>query len=227
MEHQPASPIAFYAATLSGNSLRVRVYLKEKTLAYSEHTVNLPKGEQKTPEYLKINPRGQVPAITDGNVTMAESVAIIEYLESTYSGSGSLIPSSKADRATCYEKIAQFHQKLDGKSIFGRAVFAKKTKEDLKTEIDTLKEEIQAWDGYLEGRQWLANSFSIADITILPNILLCKIIGLNLANYKNLNNWFNAMMARDSVKNDPIINGWAQAASHFGFASGMPQVLSD
>lgn len=61
-------------------------------------------------------------------------------------------------------RIHEFIQKLDQKGVFGKVVFAKMTKEQLKEPIETLKAELKVWDKHLEGREYLANTFSLADI---------------------------------------------------------------
>jgi glutathione S-transferase len=65
------------AHPFSNNSMRPQLSLDEKKLDYDYVKVDLFKGEHKTPEYLAINPRGQVPALVDGDVRVYESVAIV------------------------------------------------------------------------------------------------------------------------------------------------------
>ena len=57
-------PITFYTAN-TPNGLKVGIYLHEAGLAHQRHPVDLGAGEQKRPEYLKINPNGKIPAIVD------------------------------------------------------------------------------------------------------------------------------------------------------------------
>ena len=55
-----------------------------------------------------------------------------------------------------------------------------KKKEELKENISSLMEELTIWDKHLEGKEWLANTFSIADIAIFPVIAGCVYLGLDL-----------------------------------------------
>lgn len=64
----------------STRSVRIHWMLRELGAPYSELEVNLRKGEQRNPDFLKINPNGKVPVLTDGDVTIWESAAILTYL---------------------------------------------------------------------------------------------------------------------------------------------------
>jgi glutathione S-transferase len=85
-------------------ALRPLWLLNELGLDYEMIVVNLPQGEQLKPEFLAINPFGKVPVLVDGDVTVAESVAISLYLAERYGG-GRFIPASTADRAAMYQWI--------------------------------------------------------------------------------------------------------------------------
>lgn len=86
----------------SSASYRVRIALNYKGLAYEPELVHLLRdgGEQKKPEYLAKNPAGLVPLLTldDGN-TIAQSVAMLEYLEEAFPRAPALLPSAPLDRA--------------------------------------------------------------------------------------------------------------------------------
>ncbi len=75
-----------YSYYRSSASYRVRIALNVKGLAYDCHGVHLVKngGEQHTPEYKALNPQAQVPTLVDGNFTLTQSMAILEYLEEKY-----------------------------------------------------------------------------------------------------------------------------------------------
>ena len=72
-----------YSYYRSPASYRVRIALNYKGLAYAHHGVHLVKngGEQHTPEYKALNPQAQVPTFMDGDFTLTQSLAIMEYLE--------------------------------------------------------------------------------------------------------------------------------------------------
>jgi glutathione S-transferase len=78
------SRMKLYAHPFSNNSMRAQLSLDEKGLDYEYVKVDLFKGQHKQPDFLAINPRGQVPALVDGDVRIYESVAIVQYLEYRY-----------------------------------------------------------------------------------------------------------------------------------------------
>jgi maleylacetoacetate isomerase len=67
----------------SSAAYRVRIALNLKGLAYDSMPVNLMKGEQSAPDYMAHNPQGLVPLLMDGDHSIAQSMAIIEYLDET------------------------------------------------------------------------------------------------------------------------------------------------
>src|SRR5688500_13749210 len=82
----------------SSCSWRVRWALNHKGLAYMSHTVNLLTGEQRSPNYLKLNPAGTLPTLVVNGTAYADSVAILEWLEEKYPHQP-LLPTSPDDRA--------------------------------------------------------------------------------------------------------------------------------
>lgn len=81
-------PVKLYRHPLSGHCHRVELMLALLNIPYETIDLDLPNGEHKQPEYLKISPLGQVPAIDDNGVTLSDSNAIIVYLEKKYNDTG-------------------------------------------------------------------------------------------------------------------------------------------
>ncbi|ESR44596.1 glutathione S-transferase Z1 [Citrus sinensis] len=86
----------------SSCSHRVRIGLNLKGLEYEYKAVNLVKGEQFSPEFLKINPIGYVPALVDGDFVVSDSFAILMYLEEKYP-QPPLLPSDLKRKAINYQ----------------------------------------------------------------------------------------------------------------------------
>ncbi|CAN6543404.1 unnamed protein product [Malus baccata var. baccata] len=76
--------IKLYSYWRSSCSYRVRIALNLKGLKYEYKAVNLLKGEQLSPEFRKLNPVGYVPVLVDGDTLVADSFAILMYLEEKY-----------------------------------------------------------------------------------------------------------------------------------------------
>lgn len=96
---KPAQPIQLYRHPLSGHSHRVELFLSLLSLPYELCHVELPKGAHKQPEFLRKNPFGQVPVIADGDVTLADSNAILIYLAERYDVDARFWPRSPEGRA--------------------------------------------------------------------------------------------------------------------------------
>lgn len=86
------TPIRLYQHPLSGHAHRVKLFLSLLGLPFEETLVDLTTGAHKRPEFLALNPFGQVPVIQDGEVTLADSNAILTYLALRYDDSGQWLP---------------------------------------------------------------------------------------------------------------------------------------
>lgn len=204
------SRMKLYAHPFSNNSMRPQLSLEEKNLDYEYVKVDLFKGEHKKPAYLAINPRGQVPALVDGDVCVYESVAIVHYLEYRYP-EPSLIASEPKAMATCFRLIGEFNQKLDATNIFGSVKFGGKRRADLGDRVDKLLTECRIWEGYVgAGPYFAGEAFSIADIVVLPFFgTIIDGLGLPKADYPKLHAWYERCKSRPSVAKQPWFEAFA------------------
>jgi len=81
---RPTQPIKLYSSAVSGHSHRVRLFLSILGLPFETIEVDLRARAQRSPEFLRRNAFGQVPVIEDGDVTLADSNAILVYLNERY-----------------------------------------------------------------------------------------------------------------------------------------------
>ncbi|XP_071694619.1 glutathione S-transferase zeta class-like [Rutidosis leptorrhynchoides] len=100
--HESASKLQLFSSFISPPSFSVRIALNLKGVDYECKPVYLFKGEQFQPEYLKINPMGYVPAIVDGDIILADSSAIMWYLDEKYP-QHPLLPSDFKKKAINYQ----------------------------------------------------------------------------------------------------------------------------
>lgn len=114
--NKPAQPIRLYRFALSGHCHRVELFLNLLGLPYEAIDVDLRQRESKTPEFLSKNAFGQVPVIEDGEVTLADSNAILVYLEGKY-GSGSWMPRDPLGAA----RVQRWLSVAAGQVAFGPA----------------------------------------------------------------------------------------------------------
>jgi len=89
---KPATPIRLYHHALSGHVHRVELFLTLLDLPFEKVTIDVFKREQRQPAFLARNPFGQIPVIDDGELTLADSNAILVYLAKRYDASGRWLP---------------------------------------------------------------------------------------------------------------------------------------
>lgn len=90
--------LKLYDGTTSVCAIKVRLVLFEKNVAFDSHNIDLRRGDQLDPGYLKLNPNGVVPTLDDGGNIIIESSVIMQYLEDAYP-TPSLLPDSSVEHA--------------------------------------------------------------------------------------------------------------------------------
>ena len=199
--------IDFYALT-SPNVQKIYIMLEECALPYKEHFVDVWKGDQYSPDYLKINPNSKIPAITDHDgpggkpITIFESGAILLYLAEK---TGKFMPK---DTAHTYDVIQWLMVQVTGVGpAFGNFthynLFAPKPADPyslsrFKTEMLRLYELLNTRLGhakYLGG-----NEYSIADMATFPWTRQHAAQGAKIDALPNFKRWFEELSARPAIK---------------------------
>jgi glutathione S-transferase len=195
--------IKLYTFPPSTNSRKVRIALLEKALEFERINVDLSKREQKNPEYLKIHPFGQVPALDDEGFIIYDSTVINEYLEDEYPYP-SLMPKDSEGRARArlmedfrdnhfnhfFVHLMQETRKPEGERDAQRMDSARA---EITKAFDRIESE-------LNGNEYLAGSFSLADIAFMSNLELLDrfAISVDPSKYKNTVAWIARLKARPS-----------------------------
>ena len=194
--------IKLYTFPASSNSRKVRMALIEKGLEFERINVDLSKREQKNPEYLKIHPFGQVPALDDEGFVLYDSTIINEYLEDEYPYPP-LMPKDSEGRARArmMEDLRDSHFNPACVQIFRE--LRKPEGERDQSAIEQVKAKItECFDrieNELEGREYLAGSFSLADIAFVPNIDTLDRLQMQVdPKYRNILAWIARLKARPS-----------------------------
>ncbi len=196
------------------NGVKVSIMLEEAGMPYEAHRVDFAKDEQKSPEFLSLNPNGKIPAILDpdgpGNKAMAlfESGAILMYLASK---SGKFLPTNPIGR---WQAIQWLMFQMGGVGpMFGQlgffVKFAGKDFEDKRPRdryVDETKRLLGVMDTALEGKTWfLGDDYSIADISMIGWVRgLVEFYGagelVGFDDFANVKAWLDRGLARPAVQ---------------------------
>jgi GST-like protein len=189
------------------NARKISTALEEMELSYTVHAVNLSKGQQFTPEFLAISPNNKIPAIVDPegpdgrSISVFESGAILLYLAEK---SGRLLPKSLRARVPVLEWLmwqvggfgpipGQVHHFLAvDEEVDRRYALARFVAETRRL--------YRVLDTRLNGREFVADTLSIADFAILGWAWRHERHQVDLVEFPNVQRWYRAMMARAAVK---------------------------
>jgi GST-like protein len=185
------------------NGWKASVALEEMGLAYTAHSVNLMKGEQKTPDFLAMNPNGRIPVIVDrdaGDHTIFESGAIMLYLADK---TGMFIPSSAKGRSQVTQWL-MFQMGGIGPMMGQANVFFRYLEEKIPVAIDRYQNEVRrlftVLDGHLAHREYLVDDYSIADMANWCWVRTYEWSGVSIDGLDNLIRWKNSIEARPAAR---------------------------
>jgi len=196
--------IKLYDFKSSPNCQRVKVVLAEKNLPYEIVPIDLRKQEQKTPEYLKLNPYGKVPVLVDDGTVLYESCIINEYLNEKYPNPP-LMPADLGKRAKARILTDYGLAHLDGPYQKLRMETTKDPKEQNPQVIDAAKNDLrkllQHLEKELDDQPYLVGDFSLVDAALLPRFTRLEGFGvLPDASLPKLGKYLQRMKDRPSVK---------------------------
>jgi GST-like protein len=185
------------------NGYKPLLFLEEAGIEYQIHPVNISKGEQFEPEFLKISPNNRIPAIVDRDpedgaapLALFESGAILQYLAEK---TGKLIPKDARGRA---EVLQWLNWQMGGIGpMLGQYLhFVDYASEDLPYAKDRYTREAErllgVLDTRLEGREYLTGAYSIADLAIYPWVrrILARFEG-----FENVERWAETIADRPAT----------------------------
>ncbi len=185
------------------NGWKASVALEELGLPYRLHAIDIMQGEQKRPEFLRINPNGRIPAIVDtdeGDLAIFESGAILIHLAEK---TGRLLA---AERATRMRQLSWLMFQMGGVGpMMGQAnVFFRYFPEKIPAVIDRYQGEsrrlLEVLDGRLAAHEYLAGEYSIADIANWCWARIHDWGGIGIEGLPHLQRWLAAIEARPAVQ---------------------------
>jgi glutathione S-transferase len=185
------------------NGWKASIVLEELAMPYEVRVVNLLTGEQKKPEYLKLNPNGRIPTIVDRDAddfAVFESGAILVYLAEK---AGRLLPSDAKGRSRVMQWL-MFQMGGVGPMMGQANVFFRYFPEKIQPAIDRYQNEcrrlFEVLDGQLADHEWLAGDYSIADIANWSWVRTHRWSGVSIEGLDHLQRWLGAMKARPACQ---------------------------
>ena len=189
------------------NGHKIHIMLEETGLKYNIHPVDIGKGEQFDPEFLKISPNNKMPAMidTDGPggkpFALAESGAMLFYLASK---TGKFLPKDLADRW----RVMQWVMTQMGHvgPMLGQAHhFLQYAPEKLEYAVNRYRNEAKrlygVLDRQLKSSEWLAcGEYTIADMATMPWLRFPERQGVDIEEFPNVKRWRDRIAARPAVK---------------------------
>ncbi len=192
-----------YDFPLSPYCQKVRLVLTEKELSYGKVFVDLTKNEQRSPEFLRLNPYGKVPVLADDEEIIYDSTFINEYLDDEYPHPPLRPePSGARARARMFEDFADTSFTVQCGLLYA---------ELRKPEDQIDQERVQRYQGdlirvlefldrHLNGKEYLVDDFSLADLAFTPRLLILSQLGVELpSRLKSVSDWIKRLSQRPSV----------------------------
>jgi glutathione S-transferase len=186
---------------------KVRIALAEKGLTYDLVQVDIIKGENRHPDFFRLNPFGRVPVLVDEDTTIYDSTIINEYLEDEYPEPPILAPvGSSAMRARARRledfadtsftpQVGQLMAELGKPDAERSAERLQGLNQRVERALDYLNQE-------LAGAQFLAGDFSVAEIAFIPRLLVLPNLGIEAGTTRpNVDGWIKRLLERPSLRN--------------------------
>jgi len=186
---------------------KVRIMLAEKGLSYELLEVDLSQGEQRRPDFLRLNPFGRVPVLVDEDTTIYDSTIIGEYLEDEYPEPPllpALTSSGLRAQARMWEDLADTSFTVQVGQLM--AEMGKNEGERDSNRVQRLQQSIDRLLAFLnhqlQSQEYLASQFSVADIGFIPRILVLSELGIDATlNRGNIDGWLKRLLDRPSIHN--------------------------
>ncbi len=191
----------YTSATPNGH--KASCTLEELGINYQVHAIDLGEGDQKTEQFLAMNPNGRIPVIVDtdnDNLSVFESGAIMIYLAEK---AGKLLPADAAGRARVMQWL-MFQMGGVGPMMGQANVFYRYFPEKIESAINRYQHEVrrlfEVLDVQLGRSEWLADDYSIADIANWCWVRTYKWSGVSRDGLDNLDRWLAVMKEKPGLR---------------------------
>ncbi|MEP3348253.1 MAG: glutathione S-transferase N-terminal domain-containing protein [Litoreibacter sp.] len=186
------------------NGWKVAIMLFELDVPFKTHLVDLPNGDQLKPEFLAINPNGKIPAIVDhdtanGPLSVFESGAILLYLADKFQAFAPTDPLGRkalnewlfwqaGNQGPMAGQLSHFVNYADGDQPYSLTRYKNETERNLAV-LNTR----------LATQDYILSDYSIADMMAFPWAFISKKLGIDLAQFPNVQDWRGRIKTRPAV----------------------------
>jgi len=209
---KPAQPIRLYTTLLSGHGHRVKLFLTLLDLPFEVIELDMRAGDNRKPEYLALNPFGQVPTIQDGDVTLFDSNAILVYLAKRY-GDASWLPDDPIGAAAVQRWLSLAAGQIAYGPCAARLVTVFGAPLDHETAKGIAARLFDVIDGELATKPFAAGEHvTIADIAAHTYIAHAPEGGVSLDPYPHIRAWLRRVEALPRFVAMPVTKAGLLAA---------------
>ena len=179
--------------------------LNELGLDYELERYKLGEKAMRSPEYLAVNPNGRVPTLDDGDIRMSESTAIAQYLVARY-GDGSLARGPDSPDFAAYLQWLHYGEGMIMPPINTIVVETlllppeRRSQPHADRALRLLSRTLGPVEAHLEGREYLAGSFSVADTITGHACIMAEKRGADLSDKPNLKAYNERLLARPALE---------------------------
>ena len=192
--------IELYDYELSGNCYKIRLMLSVLNIEYKSNNIEFyPSEEHKSDDFLKINPLGQLPVISDNGFVLRDAQAILIYLSTKYDKNGSWYPTNDPKKVGMISQWLAFADSITGSASAARlhdTFFY--TNFDIEKCRATAHSLFRILDEHLYFQEQLGNSWvcegknpTIADIACFPYVVLSEEGGVSRISYPAIRRWID------------------------------------
>ena len=185
-------------------AVRIVWLFEELGLPYELESFKLGDPEMRAPDYLKIHPMGRVPTLCDGELTIFESGAILQYVLAKY-GEGRLVPDAGSPDFASYLQWLHYAEGMIMPPVNTIVVETILLPDERRNQVNAdralrlLSRMLGAVEGGLEGREYLAGAFGGADIMTGHACIVASRLGADVSDKPNVTAYIDRLNARPAL----------------------------
>ncbi len=159
----------------------------------------------RSPEYLAISPNGRIPVLEDNGIHITESTAIAQYIAARY-GNGRLVPEVSSPEFPVYLQWLNYGEGMIMPPMNNYVVETillkpeRRSQEHANRALKLMGKTLQAVNSHLEGREYLAGDFTVADTITGHACVMCEKFNIDLSEMPNLKTYVDRLNARPALQ---------------------------